>query len=159
MRDRQLSRSSSSIEEKRSARPTGNLVRTDIFNESLQQLLQPEVRRTSGVLRVPRVYLLWTWRGTVQVSTLIYLAGSGGRTARRDESSPTAPQAGRARVHSGCTAGTRADDGAAGAACRRRPGRALPCAARYAALGAVSALVPGSRAASGPGAGAAGARR
>ncbi len=71
--------------------------------------------------------------GSVQVSALMYLAGSG----------QAAPGGTRGRPG----AGTRAD-GAAGAASRCRPGRALARAARYAALAAVSALVPGSPAAS-----------
>ena len=40
---------------------------------------------------VSRVYLLCTWRGTTQVSALIYLAGSGGRMTRRDGSRSAAP--------------------------------------------------------------------
>ena len=129
----------------------------DILAESLQRSLQ-EVRLPPVVLLVPRVYLLCTWRGTAQVSALMYLAGSARRAARREGVTPGGTAGSRAQVHPGDTASTRAD-GAAGAACRCRPGRALACAARYAALGAVSALVPGSPAASGAGAGAAGTSR
>ena len=105
------------------------------------------------VLLVPRVCLPCTWRGTVQVSALMYLAGSGGRAARREGVTP----GGTAAAGHRHIPGTRADGAAGAASCR--PGRALARAARYAALGTVSALVPGSPAASGAGAGAAGASR
>jgi hypothetical protein len=83
--------------------------------------------------------------GSVQVSALMYLAGNG-QAAQRTGVTP-----GGTTGRPG--AGTRADD-AAGAAFRCRPGRALARAACYAALAAVSALVPGSPAASWAGAGA-----
>jgi hypothetical protein len=110
-------------------------------------------------LLVPRGDLLCTWRGTVQVSALIYLAGNGGRAARREGVTPGGTAGRPGALHPRYAAGTREDDGAAGAAFRCRPGRALARAARYAALGAVSTLVLGLPAESGAGAGAAGASR
>jgi hypothetical protein len=78
-----------------------------------------------------------TRRETTPVSALMYLAGSGRRTARREGVTPV-----------GKGAGTRAD-GAAGAASVAVPAAPLARAARYAALAVASALVPGSPAASG----------
>ena len=115
---------------------------------SIPTRLLQEARRTSGG---PFWYLACTCDVPEQVSALMDLAGSGGgRTARREGARPAAPQAGRARVHGRY----KRADGAAGAASGCRPGRALARAARYAALAVASALVPGSPAASGAGAGA-----
>ena len=99
----------------------------------------------------PPVVLFCTWRVPAQVSVLMYLAGSGrrggnGHTQRYRRPAGT----GTRQVHVQTA----------------RPGRlfavtAAPSAraAHYAALGAASALVPGPPAASGAGAGAAGASR
>ena len=99
------------------ARPTGKSAYADIFGESLHGRCKRFVRLPLVVLHVPRVYLLCTWRGTVQVSGLICLAGNGGREGSR----PAAPQARWAQAHPRYTAGTSAH-GAAG----RRP--AVPAA-------------------------------
>jgi hypothetical protein len=47
---------------------------------------------------VAHVYLPCTWRGTLQVSALMYLAGSSRRTARREGARPAVPEAGRVQV-------------------------------------------------------------
>ena len=80
-----------------------------------RRLLQ-EVRLPPVALRVPRVDLRCTWRGMAQVSALMYLAGSGGRTARREGVDARRHRRPGGRRYIPSTRQVQRADGAAGAA-------------------------------------------
>ena len=109
--------------------PTRRLRTTDILTEFLHGCC-----RRSGApplaLRVPRVYLPYTWRGTAQVSALMYLAANGRRTARREGVAPGGTRRPTGRRYGRYTAGTTCRRPRAGA------GRALRGAGRGLRAGA-----------------------